>query len=110
MAPRIRTTDRDRRARLDKAVVLTILRKYSTYLSKATHMSTKNTKRERFERLAVYRTNEVLRKLKVLGNCSNRSAYDYDEADIQKIFVEIERRVKETRARFHYTKRKAFKL
>jgi hypothetical protein len=43
-------------------------------------------KRARFERLAVHRTNEVLRKLKVLGNCANRSAYEYDEADINKIF------------------------
>lgn len=75
-------------------------------------MSAKNyTKRERFEKLAVYRTNEVLRKLKVLGNCSNRSAYDYDESDIQKIFSEIERQLKETRAKFHFPKKRGdFKL
>jgi hypothetical protein len=66
----------------------------------------KNEKRSRFERLAVYRTNEVLKRLKVLGNCANRSAYEYSEGDINKIFSEIDRRVKETRAKFHYPKKK----
>lgn len=70
----------------------------------------KNQRRERFKRLAVYRTNEVLKRLKVLGNCANRSAYDYAEEDVNKIFSEIERRVKETKAKFHFTKNKEFKL
>jgi len=68
-------------------------------------------KRARFERLAVHRTNEVLRKLKVLGNCSNRSAYEYDESDINKIFAEIDRQVRTVKAKFHFPKsRGAFKL
>lgn len=67
-------------------------------------------RRERFKRLATYRTNEVLRKLKVLGNCSNRSAYEYTEEDINKIFSEIEKSVRETKAKFHFTKRAEFKL
>lgn len=70
-----------------------------------------NEKRERFERLAVYRTNEVLKRLKVLSNCSNRSAYEYSESDVNKIFSEIERKVKDTRAKFHYPNRGSnFKL
>lgn len=71
----------------------------------------KNEKRERFERLAVYRTNEILKKLKVLGNCANRSAYEYNEVDVNKIFSEIDRQVKEVRAKFHYPKSRGnFKL
>ncbi|MBI3888326.1 hypothetical protein HY311_00860 [Candidatus Nomurabacteria bacterium] len=66
--------------------------------------------RERFKRLATQRTNLVLQKLKVLGNCSNRSAYSYSEEDINKIFSEIERRVKETKSKFHFIKNKEFKL
>lgn len=66
----------------------------------------KNSKRERFERLAVYRTNEVLKKLKVLSNCANRSGYDYTEADINKIFGEIERKVKDARGKFYFPKNK----
>jgi hypothetical protein len=70
----------------------------------------KDQKRERFKRLAEYRTNEVLKKLKVLGNCSNRSVYDYSEEDISKIFSEIEKTVRETKSKFHYPKIKKFKL
>lgn len=69
-----------------------------------------NTKRERFKRLATYRTNEVLKRIKVLGNCSNRSAYAYTEEEINKIFLEIERKVKETKSKFHFPKNKEFKL
>ena len=67
-------------------------------------------KRERFKRLAVYRTNEVLRRLRILGNCANRSAYDYNEEDINKIFSEIEHRIKITKAKFHFPVHKEFKL
>lgn len=66
--------------------------------------------RSRFKRLATYRTNEILKRLKVLGNCSNRSIYEYDEEDINKIFSEIDRTVRETKAKFHYPKKKRFKL
>ncbi len=66
--------------------------------------------RDRFKRLATIRTNTVLKRLKVLGNCSNRSIYEYDESDVDKIFNEIERKVKEVRAKFHYPKKKEFKL
>lgn len=69
-----------------------------------------NQKRERFIKLAEYRTNEVLKRLRVLGNCANRSAYEYSEDEINKIFSEIERRVRETKSKFHYPKNKEFKL
>lgn len=67
-------------------------------------------KKERFKRLAVYRTNEVLKRLKVLGNCSNRSTYDYTEDEINRIFSEIEKSVRATKGKFHYPKTKQFKL
>jgi len=67
-------------------------------------------KKENFKRLAEYRTNEVLKKLKVLSNCANRGAYDYTEEDINKIFFEIERKVKETKIKFYFPKDKKFKL
>ena len=68
-------------------------------------------KKERFKRLGTQRTNSVLQRLKVLGNCSNRSAYDYTEEDINKIFSEIEKKVREIKAKFHPPqKRGEFKL
>lgn len=67
-------------------------------------------KRDRFRRLATLRTNTVLKRLKVLGNCANRSAYEYTEDDLDKIFLEIERTVKDTKAKFHFPKKREFRL
>lgn len=69
------------------------------------------TSRERFKRLAALRTNAILKRLKVLGNCSNRSAYEYTKEDIDKIFSEIDGYTREIKGKFHYPKqRKEFKL
>lgn len=59
-------------------------------------------KRERFKRLGEYRTNEVLKRLKVLGNCANRSAYYYTEDEINKIFIEIDKMARSVKAKFHF--------
>lgn len=67
-------------------------------------------KRERFKRLATQRTNVILKKIKILGNCSNRSAYEYTEDEINKIFGAIDRQVKDVKAKFHFPKVKEFKL
>ena len=68
-------------------------------------------KRNRFKRLATTRTNAVLHRLKVLGNCANRQLYDFDERDIEKVFSEIEKKVRETKSKFHFNKRQEqFKL
>jgi len=73
-------------------------------------MESKEIRFERFKRLAEYRTNLVLKRLKVLGNCSNRGAYEYSEEEINKIFSEIDKKVKETKTKFHFPKEKEFKL
>jgi len=68
-------------------------------------------RRQNFKRLASARTNEVLRRLKILANCSNRSHYDYTEEEVNKIFLEIERKVKEAKSRFTFPHRDGeFKL
>lgn len=70
----------------------------------------KETPQERFKRLGTLRTNTVLRRLKVLGNCANRQAYQYSEEDVDKIFSEIERKLKEVKAKFHFPKNREFRL
>lgn len=68
-------------------------------------------KRERFKRLASTRTSEVLRRIKILSNCANRSAYDYNEEEISRIFSAIDKAVKDSRSKFYYPKEKInFKL
>lgn len=65
-----------------------------------------DTPKKRFKRLATKRTNEILYRLKVLGNCSNRSFYDYTEDDLNKIFKAIEDQVRFIKAKFKRPKSK----
>ena len=74
------------------------------------NMATQEEKRDRFKKLAVYRTNEVLKRIKVLGNCANRSAYDYTEEEIKKVFDTVEKKVREVKSKFNFPKHKEFKL
>lgn len=67
-------------------------------------------KEERFKRSATLRTNEVLRRLKILANCSNRQLYSYKKEDVDKIFTVIERRVKEVKSKFNHPDEEEFKL
>ena len=59
------------------------------------------TKREKFVRLAEARTNKIIDMLQLLGNCSNASAYDYTQHDVEKIFSAIENEVKEAKKKFN---------
>jgi len=70
----------------------------------------KESRSERFKRLASKRTNEILEKIRILGNCSNKSSYEYTEEEINKIFSEIEKQLKLTKAKFLAGKRERFKL
>ena len=56
--------------------------------------------RDNFVRLAESRTNNILKSLDLLGNLSNRSNYSYDDEDVQKIFLALNRKMKEVRHKF----------
>ncbi|PIZ64389.1 hypothetical protein COY15_05120, partial [Candidatus Roizmanbacteria bacterium CG_4_10_14_0_2_um_filter_39_12] len=62
------------------------------------------------KRLATYRTNQILTKLKILGNCANKSAYEYTEDEINRIFIEIEKMTRFTKSKFYIQKKSEFKL
>ncbi len=57
-------------------------------------------KRERFIRLAEARTNKILNMVKLLGNLSNTSSYEYTEEDVNLIYDKIFEELKASRARF----------
>ena len=57
-------------------------------------------KRERFEKVAVARTNKILNDLRLLSNCANKNNYSYTDVDIKKIFSAIENEVKKTKIKF----------
>ena len=66
-------------------------------------------KSERFKRLASKRTNEVLDKLRILGNCADRRSYPYTDEEIEKIFRAIDEQTKIVKAKFKKPK-KGFKF
>ena len=68
------------------------------------------TRNQRFERLATKRVNRILNDLRLLGNLSSRSSYDYSENEIKKIFNAIESSTKSAKSKFTFIKRVRFKL
>ena len=66
--------------------------------------------KERFKNLATKRTKNILQKLKVLGNCSNRQIYEYDEDQVNKMFSAIDKKLREVKTKFHFPKEDSFKL
>lgn len=62
-------------------------------------------RRARFFRVAERRTREILHKLRLLGNCSNKSAYSYTEEEVEHIFSAIQEQLDSARARFEPSKR-----
>ena len=60
----------------------------------------KETKREKFVRMAEARTIKIISMVRLLGNCSNRLAYEYSEKDVNKIFSAIESAVVDAKKRF----------
>lgn len=56
--------------------------------------------RERFVRIAEARTNKILEMMRLLGNCANKSNYEYNESDIKQIFGVLEKELKNTKNKF----------
>ncbi len=67
------------------------------------------TRHGRFKRLALKRTNDILNRIRILGNLSNKSSYDYNDDEVDKIFKAIDEQIKTTKARFRL-KKKRFKF
>ena len=71
-----------------------------------------NNPRERFLEVAESRTNSILEKIRILGNCSNKSLYNYSPEEINKIFKTIQDDLDHTKAKFKLeeSRKRKFKL
>lgn len=58
-------------------------------------------KKERFKKVAEQRTNKIIKTIKLLGNCGNKSNYEYTEEEVKKIFNAIEKELKATKNKFY---------
>ena len=57
-------------------------------------------KRERFEKVATNRVQKIVDFLDLLGNCANQNNYEYTERDVELMFKEINKSLKETKVLF----------
>lgn len=60
----------------------------------------RETKEERFRRLAEQRVNAILDKLRLLGQLSNKSNYGYTEDQVDAAFRAIQQELNATRTKF----------
>lgn len=71
----------------------------------------KHAKAEAFRRIAERRTERVLQSLRLLGQCSNRRSYEYNDEQIIKIFREIRSAVRHAEQSFQNNRKDTgFKL
>lgn len=66
---------------------------------------TPEARRARFKRIAENRTNRILNDIRLLGNTGNKTLYNYSQADVDKIFAIIDRKLTETRSKFKTAKK-----
>ena len=66
----------------------------------------KEIKNEKFRQLSEKRINQILDKIRVLSNLGNKSNYEYDQRDIERMFQVIERALKEAKKRFQSDSKK----
>lgn len=57
-------------------------------------------RRDRFERVASNRVQKIIDTLNLLGNCANKNNYEYSEKDVELMFREINKSLKETKLLF----------
>lgn len=63
-------------------------------------MESVETRRQRFEKVASNRVQRILDTLNLLQNCSKKNNYEYDEKDVEMMFSEIGKAVKEAKSAF----------
>ena len=72
----------------------------------------KESKRNKFIRIAEARTNKIISMIQLLGNCANPASYEYTEKDFSDIFNTIEKEVRIAKSKFNASdgKESKFKL
>ncbi|MGI9558843.1 MAG: hypothetical protein ACR2NQ_04165, partial [Thermodesulfobacteriota bacterium] len=58
------------------------------------------TKRDKFVRIANKRVNNTITKINLVGGLSNRSNYEYTEADVKKIFSALDNALDQAKKKF----------
>lgn len=59
-----------------------------------------SSKRDKFVELAEARVNRAIKDLQLIGNLSNKAAYEFTDADIKKMFAAVQKAVESAKGRF----------
>jgi len=62
--------------------------------------ASRESKLQRFERLAQKRVTEALRRLRLIGNLSNRANYEYSDDHVRQLTEALEAELKQLKNRF----------
>lgn len=57
-------------------------------------------KEEKFVRLAESRTNDAIKKIRLIGNLSNKRNYEYNKEEVNEIFKVLETEIKKAKNLF----------
>lgn len=68
------------------------------------------TKRDKFIRLAESRVNSTLKEISLIGNLSNKSNYEYNKEDVEKIIRILKKSISDLESKFTSKNRSEFKL
>lgn len=60
----------------------------------------KETKAERFKRVATVRVNKMIKLMQLIGNCSNTATYEFTEKEANRMFDAMQVELDKARARF----------
>ena len=63
----------------------------------------KETKHDKFVRIAEARTNKAAEMIRLIGNCASRSSYEYSEEEVRAIFAFLDKEIKNARNKFNGT-------
>lgn len=70
----------------------------------------KETKDERFRRVAEARVNKLIKMIRLLGNCSNTLTYAFRKDQVSKIFDTLQTELDRAKKRFEVPEKKRFSL
>jgi len=80
---------------IDEMILLNYL--YSTYILQRYGM---RDKRAKFVELMQNRVNRAIKDVRLIGNLANRSAYDYSNDDVKKVFKALQKELDAAESRF----------
>jgi len=74
------------------------------------NMNKTESKHDKFIRVAEYRTNNIIKMIRLLGNCSNTVTYEYSEEEIEQIFSAIEDEIRKSKSRYSINKKDNYEI